>query len=203
MTGSGQSDAGSVQPPPRLDGERVRRTLRERLAGRALDRPPRGGRPSAVLIPLFEREGEAHAWLLRRTKALRSHSGQVAFPGGKCEPGDPTPLATALREAEEEIGLPAARVEVLGRLDDHSTITRFAIAPFVAWLAADAVAGWEPVPSQAEVARIFAAPLRVFLGQPGGLPPMRGYRVDGELVWGATARIARDLARLAVAESPQ
>jgi len=153
-----------------------------------------------VLIPLFERDGEAHALLVRRTRALRSHSGQVAFPGGKCEPEDPSPLATALREAEEEIGLPAARVEVLGRLDDHSTITRFAIAPFVAWLAAEAIADWKPVPSAAEVARIFAAPLRVFLAPPGGLPPMRGYRVDGELVWGATARIARDLARLVVAK---
>ena len=185
----------------RLTGEHVRRVLRERLASRELGGAPRGGRPSAVLIPLFEREGETHAWLVRRTRALRSHSGQVAFPGGKSEAADPTPLATALREAEEEIGLPARGVEVLGRLEDHATITRFAIAPFVGWLAHEALDGWEPVPSPSEVARVFAVPLRVFLEEPGGLPPMRGYRVDGELVWGATARMAREVAQLAATDA--
>ncbi len=181
----------------KLDEARLREPLRAKLGGRSLVEPPRGyGKASAVLIPLFEREGEAHAWLVRRTRRMRAHSGQVAFPGGKCDPSDASPLATALREAEEEIGLAPDTVDVLGRLEDLSTITGYVIAPFVAWLPGDRASDWSPAPNPDEVARVFAAPLRTFLETPRGMPPMRGYPVDGEFVWGATAAIARELMKL-------
>ncbi|MEZ4310190.1 MAG: CoA pyrophosphatase [Polyangiaceae bacterium] len=72
-----------------------------------------GVTPAAVLVPLFEAQGDVRVWLLRRPADLRSHAGQVALPGGKTDPTDATPVETALREAEEEIGLPRTSVEVL------------------------------------------------------------------------------------------
>jgi len=141
-----------------------------------------------VLVPLFERDGEAHVWLVRRPGTMRSHAGQVAFPGGKADLSDGSPLVTALREAEEELGIPQDAVDVLGPLDEMNTITGFVISPFVGWLAP----GLEMHPNPAEVARAFAAPLRAFLETPSVLLPWRGWTVDGEHVWGATAMIVRD-----------
>jgi 8-oxo-dGTP pyrophosphatase MutT (NUDIX family) len=140
-----------------------------------------------VLVPLFDRDGATHVWLVRRPSTMRSHAGQVAFPGGKCDPGDPTPGDAALREAEEELGIPRQAVDVLGALDEMPTITGFTISPYVGWLRHDVTV----VPSTNEVARAFAAPLAAFLEAPSGVPPWRGWTVDGELVWGATAAILR------------
>ena len=170
-------------------------TLREPLRARLADRrrsssPPGLGKASAVLIPLFERDGEAHVWLVRRASGLRDHSGQVAFPGGKRDAGDASLLVTALREAEEEIALRRESVDVLGALDDCFTITGFAITPYVAWVKSDAP---PPEPDPNEVARVFAAPLRAFLAESEGIFPRVGWRVDGELVWGATAAIVKGL----------
>jgi 8-oxo-dGTP pyrophosphatase MutT (NUDIX family) len=140
------------------------------------------------LIPLFEEGNEVRLWLVRRASTLRRHSGQVAFPGGKSDPLE-APRETALREAHEEIGLTATAVDVLGRLDDLVTGTGFTIAPFVGWLREP----FTPVPSQAEVARVFSVPLAAFMAKPRGIPPFHGYDVDGERVWGATGKILRDL----------
>jgi 8-oxo-dGTP pyrophosphatase MutT (NUDIX family) len=142
---------------------------------------------AGVLLPLFERHGEAHVWLARRPTSMRSHAGQVAFPGGKREPTDDSLLTTALREAEEELGIAPRHVDVLGALDDLLTITGFTVSPWVGWLDPGAVI----VPNANEVARAFAVPLRSFLGPPSGVLPWRGWTVDGELVWGATAAIVR------------
>jgi 8-oxo-dGTP pyrophosphatase MutT (NUDIX family) len=150
-------------------------------------------------MPLFEREGDVFVWLLRRASGLRTHGGQVALPGGKADASDESPLATALREAQEEIGLEPRHVDVLGRLEDLQTITGFSIAPFVGWLTGDGpgrASAWHPVPNVGEVARTFAAPLRAFLETPQGILPKRGYTIDGELVWGATAKMLRGLAAL-------
>ena len=144
-------------------------------------------RPAAVLVPLFERDGEAHVWLARRPTTMRSHAGQVAFPGGKTDAQDGSPLETALREADEELGIPRDAVDVLGPLDEMHTITGFSISPFVGWLSP----GVEVRPNSGEVARAFAAPLAAFLEPPSGILPWRGWTVDGELVWGATAWILR------------
>jgi len=140
-----------------------------------------------VLVPLFDRDGEAHVWLVRRPASMRSHAGQVAFPGGKLDALDASLLGAALREAHEELGIEGARVDVLGALDGMFTGTGFTISPWVGWLAP----GVEVKPNPDEVARAFVAPLRAFFEEPQGVLPRRGWTVDGELVWGATAAILR------------
>ena len=98
---------------------------------------------------------------------------------------------TALREAlaRRSWSLANDEVDILGRLDDLVTGTGFTISPFVGWVAAP----FTPVANSAEVARVFAAPLRTFFGPRHGIPPFRGHTVDGELVWGATGKMLRDL----------
>ncbi len=174
--------------PLRLTESTLREPLRRALAARNTRHAPAGaGTAAAVLVPLFERDGEAHVWLARRPKSMRSHAGQVAFPGGKHDAADASLRDTALREAHEELGIARASVDVLGALDGIVTITGFTISPWVGWLAP----GVEVTPNPAEVARVFAAPLRAFLEEPKGIFPWRGWTVDGELVWGATAAIVR------------
>jgi 8-oxo-dGTP pyrophosphatase MutT (NUDIX family) len=178
---------------PSTCGSRTRELLRAALGARTHESASSDiGTAASVLVALFEQEGEPFLWLVRRTTTLRRHGGQVALPGGKTDPTDASALATALREAYEEIGLEPARVDVLGRLDDEVTSTGFTIAPFVGWLAEP----FTPVPNPAEVACAFAVPLRVFREAPSGIPPLRGYSANGEWIWGATASIARTLAAL-------
>jgi len=172
----------------RLTVSTLREPLRRALAARSARTAPAGaGTAAAVLVPLFERDGEALVWLARRPTSMRSHAGQVAFPGGKHDAVDASLLDTALRETHEELGIPRASVDVLGALDGVVTITGFTISPWVGWLAP----GVELAPNAAEVDRVFAAPLRAFLDEPTGVFPWRGWTIDGELVWGATAAIVR------------
>jgi 8-oxo-dGTP pyrophosphatase MutT (NUDIX family) len=112
-----------------------------------------------VLIAVVERPEGPAILLTRRTDHLRDHAGQICFPGGRIEPADPTIEAAALREAEEEIGLPPAQVELLGRLPAYDTVTGFRIHPVVGWVA-------EPVslaPDPFEVAEVFELPLAFVL----------------------------------------
>lgn len=87
--------------------------------------------PAAVLVPIVLRERAPTILLTQRTAHLRDHAGQVSFPGGRSEPEDASPAATALREAREEVGLEPAQIEVLGMLDEYRTGTGFAISPVV------------------------------------------------------------------------
>ena len=123
------------------EAEIARRLAHARQIPGALDYPereyihelaPRPLRPAAVLIPLLRQAGEWRLLYTRRVDGLPEHSGQVAFPGGRVDPGDPTPEAAALREAEEEIGLNPANVRILGRLGEYPTITAYCITPVVA-----------------------------------------------------------------------
>lgn len=157
---------------------------------------------AAVLVALFHGDDdEVRVWLLRRPQALRTHAGQVALPGGKKDPDDATLIDTALREAEEEIGLARSTVRVLGLGDEYVTVTRFAVTPVVAWIDA----AFEPTPNPAEAARVFSAPLSLFRdrGLVRAIPLesvrrlVRSYEVDGEIVWGATAAILGSIAQLA------
>jgi len=182
----------------------------ERLASAladALRRRPRvvlsppGKTVAAVLVPLLAIEGEPSVLFTRRSTRLPHHQGQVAFPGGRHHPDeDADLLATALREAREEIGVDPADVRLLGALDDIETVsTRFVITPYV---------GLVPHPyafraCPAEVDAIFTVPLRV-LQAPGAERrevwdfdgreiPIDTYPVDGHVIWGATQRITRNL----------
>src|SRR5882724_1086668 len=109
--------------------------------------------PASVLVPLFApiAGADPEVWLVRRADEMRLHGGQVALPGGKYETGDRDLLTTALREAEEEIGLFTSRVDVLGRLDDYVTVTGFVVTPFVGWIGEPFI----PRPLASEVARVF------------------------------------------------
>jgi 8-oxo-dGTP pyrophosphatase MutT (NUDIX family) len=182
--------------------------LRRTLAARAPQRREApGAKAAAVLIALFPGpHGEPHVWLMLRPKALRAHSGQVALPGGKRDAEDPDLITTALREAEEEIGLPRAAVEVLGEADDLVTGTGYVITPVVGWIHAP----FEPLINPHEVSRLFSAPFATF--RDAGLIELipieairrnvRAYRVEGEIVWGATAMILSALAERAATSSP-
>ena len=129
---------------------------------------------------------------------MRSHAGQVALPGGRRDPTDATLEAAALREADEEIGLPARSVQVLGVGDALWTPSGYVITPVVGLVGG----GFEPTPNPAEVARVFSAPLGLFRerGAFRLLPErarrlLRAYPVDGEVVWGATAAMLCGLTR--------
>jgi 8-oxo-dGTP pyrophosphatase MutT (NUDIX family) len=149
-------------------------------------------RCAAVLIPLAWFGDEWHLVYTRRTDNVETHKGQVAFPGGACDPGETTPEQTALREAEEEIGLSPNDVRVLGHLNPMITITSFRVSPVVG------VIPW-PYTFQVEtgeVARVFTIPLSYLMekknrwefklpGRRYGLIVYHPY--DGELLWGATA----------------
>jgi 8-oxo-dGTP pyrophosphatase MutT (NUDIX family) len=152
---------------------------------------------AAVLVPLVWHDDEWHLLLTRRTDIVESHKGQVSFPGGACDEGETTPEQTALREAEEEIGIQPEHVRVLGRLANLVTITYFRVTPVVG------VVRWPAVfrVGEHEVARIFTMPLG-WLANPANrwqfdLPGTRRTLIafhpyDGELLWGATARMTVD-----------
>ena len=183
-------------------------SLRERLPRRprrALGRPQR----AAVLVPIVDDGGPLRLLLTRRTEDLPTHAGQVAFPGGLVEPGDEDPVNTALREAEEEVGLPKGAVEVLGLLDDFPTRTdTVAVTPVVGVL--------RRVPPlralAAEVARIFDIPIHDLMQtdrwtwreEPRGDRRLRIYYFlhEGETLWGLSARIVLHLLEVSDLGSP-
>jgi 8-oxo-dGTP pyrophosphatase MutT (NUDIX family) len=164
---------------------------------------PKGA--AGVLVPLFEEAGETRVILTRRAAHLRSHTGEVAFPGGRLEPGEDAP-AGAMREAHEEIGLDPAEVEVLGELAPLETASsRSRITPIVGALARRP----RLAPNPAEVARIFDVSLAELVSDgiyreerwdlPGhGDRPMHFFELEDETVWGATARILTELLELVV-----
>jgi 8-oxo-dGTP pyrophosphatase MutT (NUDIX family) len=116
-------------------------------------------RPASVLVPIVQRPQELSVLFTRRTANLRDHSGQISFPGGRAEPHDASPEATALREAEEEIGLDPQRVEVLGKLSDYHTRTDYRVTPVVGLVAT----GFELRLDAREVDEVFEVPLSFLL----------------------------------------
>ena len=123
-------------------------------AARALAR-----RPASVLVPIVQRQEELKVLFTRRTVHLKSHSGQISFPGGRAEPHDASPEATALREAQEEIGLEPRHVEILGKLSDYHTRTDFRVTPVVGLVASH----FELRLDAHEVDEVFEVPLSFLL----------------------------------------
>ena len=186
----------------RSDVHELFEQLREKLhaqPGGALNLPGLELREAAVLVPLLEREGVPHVLFTKRPTTLRSHAGQFSFPGGGREPTDETPLHTALREAEEEIGIPPRQVQVLGMLDESPTVTSFRIRPFVGVIPGDLT--YRPSPEEIEL--ILEVPLAALLDPHASRREMwrRGGRehevyffdYGQHVIWGATARILVEL----------
>lgn len=156
--------------------------------------------PAAVLVLLEPLESGPHVIFTRRTDRVAHHKGQISFPGGTMDPGDPDLRWTALRETHEEIGVRPEDVEILGRLDDMLTITNFRVTPFVGLLTGPVPYPFRP--AEDEVAEILEVPLAHLL-DPGCLEPeervlpdgrsvsMHAYRFGDHLIWGATARMLR------------
>lgn len=153
--------------------------------------------PAAVLVPLVLREEGLSVLLTRRSRHLAHHPGQISFPGGRIDAGDAGPEAAALREATEEIALPASRVEVLGRLPDFPVGTGFLISPVVGLVRPPLDLRASP----AEVDEIFEAPLAFLLNQgnhqrhafPGEKRHYWSIPWKHYAIWGATAGILRGL----------
>ena len=197
-------------PPPwvglgpderRFSLEDVRRRLAASPPGAEAVSLVPGSVPSAVLAPLVEIRGETHVLFIKRPETMSTHKGEIAFPGGKSDPVvDPDLLATALREAREEIGLDPADVEIVARLSGVATAaSRFTITPFVGFLGGPPELDHNP----AEVVRVLEVPLSELLDASiyheerwdGFQRDMSVffYELADETLWGATARILTDL----------
>jgi len=157
--------------------------------------------PAAVLIPLIVRAGRVHLLMEKRPESVEHHKGQVSFPGGVREPHDRDAVATALREAHEEVGLDPADVEVFGPIDDFVTVTKFRVTPVVGRIPD----GYAYRPASAEVDELLEPPWDLFSEAPPGRSRMEHdgqefevvtYPFEGHQIWGATARITRSLVEL-------
>ncbi len=198
------------------DAARLRPTLAERLAAALAGDGPGSSdfdlnpavttaqalprREASVLLAIRGEGDRPRLILTKRSSRLRNHPGQIALPGGKAEPYDADPVATALREAHEEIGLPPDSVAVIGRLPRHDTVTNFAITPIVGMVRGDFV----PRAEDGEVDEIFDVPLDHVLDRSRFAVERRLWRgvwrhyyvvpYGPYYIWGATARILRGLA---------
>ncbi len=188
--------------------ERLARSLRHPSGGSsdfdlnpAIKLPPgRELRPAAVLVAVWLRPAGARLILTKRASHLKHHPGQIAFPGGKVDADDAGAEAAALREAYEEIGLPGASVEILGRLPSHESVTGFSITPVLGLVRGD----FRAVPEPGEVEEVFTVPLDHVLTPALYSIERRLWRGEWRryytvpygpyYIWGATARILRGLA---------
>ncbi len=157
--------------------------------------------PAAVLVPLVERPEGFSVLLTQRTSHLKDHAGQISFPGGRAEPEDPHPVATALRETEEEIGLGAENIELVGCLDNYETGTGYIVIPVVGFV--------QPTFSLTldafEVAEAFEVPLTFMLAPENRQTMERdvgerrrryyAYQYEERFIWGATAGMLDNLVR--------
>ncbi len=206
---------GAPAPWAGLPPDRRKLTLDE-VRARLAALPPAASAPAyvadtraaAVLVPMFEADAETHVVLIKRPETMPSHKGEIAFPGGKFEPGVDADLrAAALREAHEEVGLAPGDVEVVAQLDGIGTVaSRFTITPFVGFLRGRPVL----TPNPSEVERVLIVPLSELLDADVYREErwdtwsddfdVHFYELDDETLWGATARILTSFLAHLVAE---
>ncbi len=204
VSGSGLPEAGAVaREPADLGPVRGDHDLNPDMAPLVRTAPP--ARAAAVLVPIVLHD-EPTILLTRRTPHLHAHAGQIAFPGGGADPGDLDRRQTALREAEEEVGLAPEAVETLGRLDTYLTRTGFEVVPIVGLLRPPL----SLVPDPFEVAEIFEVPLTFVLRH--DQPRRHVTTIEGKerafwvfpwrdrYIWGATAGILRNLREVLLAQ---
>jgi 8-oxo-dGTP pyrophosphatase MutT (NUDIX family) len=157
-------------------------------------------REAGVLIAVWDGPEGPRLILTKRSSHLKHHPGQIAFPGGKVDPGDDGPVGAALREAWEEVGLPPAQVQVIGTLPPHETVTGFLVTPVLALV----TGAFTPVPEAGEVKEVFTVPLAHVTNPANYRIERRRWRGQWRryyavpygpyYIWGATARILRGLA---------
>jgi len=189
--------------------ERIRRVLssRERCIITITDAPLGS---AAVIVPLFEKEGEYHILFTRRTEKVEHHKGQISFPGGRMDEGDLSLLDAALRETLEEIGVNPQDVEILGELDSMATLSsNFLITPFVGVIPYP----YDFVVSADEIEELVAVPLAALLDKNNyheefqlyeGRPYVSSfYHYGGRVIWGATARILKQFLELVFGEDEE
>jgi 8-oxo-dGTP pyrophosphatase MutT (NUDIX family) len=192
------------------------RAAQERMTGRLRPLPdviPDNARDSAVLQLLYPIDNEMHLLFIRRTEDGRAHSGQISFPGGRHEPEDASFMITALREAEEEVGIVAAEVEVLGGLTPlYIPVSYFMVHPFVAWSPRRP----DYLPSKHEVSEILEIPISHLFNHrnkittdvkpssmPGTTLTVPAYNLpDGTFIWGATAMMLSELEEVFPNQNP-
>jgi len=163
---------------------------------------------ASVLIPLLESEGEIFVLFTRRSEHLRSHAGQVSFPGGKQDTQDVNSLETALRETHEEIGLAPEKVEIIGTLDQILSLHNYLVTPFVALIPEDFV----PVPNVSEIQATFKVPLNFFMNgdnhwteefkTPIATVLAHHFDYHGYDIWGLTAKLILRLLEIGLGHLP-
>ena len=163
---------------------------------------------ASVLIPLLESEGELFVLLTQRSEHLRSHAGQVSFPGGKQDTQDANSLETALRETHEEIGLPPEKVEIIGTMDQILSLHYYLVTPFVALIPDDFV----PIPNTGEIEAVFKVPLTFFMNgdnhwteefkTPVATVLAHHFDFQGYDIWGLTAKLILRLLEIGLGHLP-
>lgn len=184
---------------------RIKQALSQRNAFTGA--PKAGCILSGVIVPIFQRDGADHILLIKRSESLSRHAGQMAFPGGVKETGDRSIMHTALRETHEEVGIAEPDVEILGELDPVMTSLNFMITPFVAAIPHP----YEYRASADEVSEIVEVPVAALLDSANFHVEKREYNsklidsyvydYNGRIIWGATARIVRQLLSVAYEKS--
>jgi 8-oxo-dGTP pyrophosphatase MutT (NUDIX family) len=184
-----------------LRDQRVEGDLNDDLNQAEIEEMTKDLRLAAVLVPLVEHADEPSILLTRRADHLEKHSGQVAFPGGKVEDSDATPIAAALRETEEEIGLDPWHIEIAGVLDTYQTGTGFLILPVVGFVKP----GFTLTPDKNEVADVFEVPAHIALSTQnwktdsgewkGRMWNFYSMDYQGYNIWGATAGMLMHMSR--------
>ena len=159
-------------------------------------------KPSAVLVPIVVRGDDLSVMLTKRSAKLKSHSGQVSFPGGRCDADDDHAMATALREAREEINMPEVNVDVIGAMEDYETVTGYSVSPVVGFVDPD----FKIIMQETEVVEVFEVPLDHILNPDNHIieqlmwkGAMRHYYAfphDKHKIWGATAAMLVRFANL-------